>query len=151
MKWIALIVVLTAVALVGYYPVRKAYWDRQVTDMCQKDGGLKVFEVADISPQEYEHFRVTPSLYGIRPAEHSGVAPVIRRTVQTVIREWNPQVMRSEQSAIRRSDGKVLAIHVDYWRGGGDIPIPFLLDSESGFICPGGPALRIEDVIRVKG
>jgi hypothetical protein len=144
-----LLAAVSTAACMGYVPGRKAYWDDQVKAMCAKDGGLTVFEVAEVSRQEYELFRVAPGQgYAIRPDQHSGAAPVVRRIVQTTIRESNPQVWRLEQSAIRRSDGKVLATHVDYARVGGDLPTG--LAHESSFSCPGGLALQIKDVIKVK-
>ena len=141
--------VLSITACMGYVPGRQTYWDAKVKEMCEKDGGLKVFEIAEVSREEYERFRVAPGQgYAIRPEQYSGAAPIVRRTVQTTIRERNPEVWRSEQSAVRRSDGKVLATYVNYARVGGDFPTG--IGHHSSYLCPGGPALKIEDVVRTR-
>ena len=132
-----------------YVPGQKEHWDAKVKEMCSKDGGLKVFEVAEISRDEFELFRVAPGQgHAIRPEEHSGTAPIVRRTVQTTIREKYPQVWRLEQSAVRRSDGKVLAIYVSYSRVGGDFPT--VIAHPSYYSCPNEPALKMEDVVKVR-
>ena len=142
-RFAALLATISTAGCLGYVPGQNAHWDAQVQTHCEKDGGLTVLEIAEVSRQEYELFQGA-----IRAEKYSGTAPVFRRTTQTTIRESNPQVWRLEQSAIRRSDGKVLATHVDYARVGGDLPTG--LAHESSFLCPGGPALRIEDIVRLK-
>ena len=45
--------VLLLLLVVGFFEGRKAYWDSQVREMCEKDGGVKVFETFPITRSQY--------------------------------------------------------------------------------------------------
>jgi len=137
-----LIVVLGVVYVLG----RQAYWDSYVESQCETDGGQTVFEVAEVSRADYELFRDAFGHYGIRDRKYAGAAPIVRESRMTTIHEWDPEVWRLEESAVRLADGKVLAKYVSYARRGGDV---FALHPSS-FLCPGQPALPVEAVIKVK-
>ena len=119
----------------GYVPGRQTYWDNQVRELCQTDGGSTVYETVQLTRQEYER------LGGLRqglPVPDEGTAkpdfPYVRVEIRTTIREANPRVMRGETVIKRRSDNKVLARSVRYWRTGGDLPTG--LTEQTYFICP---------------
>lgn len=139
-------VIATPILALGVFELRKGYWDSEVKRLCAVDGGLTVYEVAEMPRVEYELLRDSFGHYVVRPQQYSGAAPVVRRITKKSINEWNPEVWRLEQSAIRRSDGRTIARHVDYSRVGGDL-ISF---HPSSFSCPGSPALRVEDIVKVK-
>jgi hypothetical protein len=119
----------------SYLPGRQVYWDNQVRELCAKDGGFTVYERIELTREEYE--RLGGLNQGL-PIPDEGIAkpgfPYVREEVRTTLREANPRVMRGETLIKRRSDNKVLARSVRYWRTGGDLPTG--LAEESNFICP---------------
>lgn len=115
--------VVIAAATIGGYEIRKTYFDRQIDKMCERDGGVTVFEKVAVSRQEY--FRLGGSNGQIPvPEERSATAeyPYVSSTARSVIRSGNPEVFRTEAVIKRRSDGRVLARFVSYTRIGGDVP-----------------------------
>ena len=118
----------------GYVPGQQSYWDAQVREMCEKDGGVKIFEVVQLTEKQYRnglnrlgHFDVPVQ------NETSANAPFVHSIKRTNIRDGNPYVWRHETSVIRNSDNKVLGIQVIYSRVGGDFPSPSI---DSSFSCP---------------
>ena len=151
--WIALVPAVIALLILlvfGFYEGRKAYWDSKVREMCEKDGGVTVFEHVTISEEEYERLRGIQGGLPIPFADDTKNKeyPYFRDTNQSRIREWNPEVARLEMSIKRRSDGKILARSVHYWRRGGDIPTGIFHDSSFG--CPEQSVLSRE-IFRISG
>lgn len=110
------------VSCAGYVPGRQAYWDAQVKEMCEKDGGVSVYERIEISETEYIE------LGGIRgiipvPDEQSSnkEAAYFSRTNIREINTSNPRVTRRETEIVRRADNKKLGKVVTYSRVGGDL------------------------------
>lgn len=150
LSWLAAAVlgpVAILVLVVGFYEGRKAYWDYQVKQMCEKDGGAKVFEMVEMAPPEYvlllnQFGELSP------PQEHAASrgAPIVHRNTSHYIRRSDPEVRRDELSVIRKSDGKVLGVKVSYSRVGGDFPTG--ITHPSYFSCPEQPADIFTLVIR---
>lgn len=115
--------VLVAVAVIGSCEARKAYFDRQIDKMCEKDGGVTVFETVAVSKQDYLRLGGSHGQIPV-PEERSATAdyPYVSNTTRTVLRSGNPEVTRTDALIKRRSDGKVLARFVSYARIGGDPP-----------------------------
>jgi hypothetical protein len=119
----------------GYFifcEARKAYWDHQVKQMCEKDGGAIVYQKISLSPEEFSKMKnafgdlTIPSKTTVK--SHS---IIVSDTKDTYLKQYNPVVRRSEFSLIR-NDGIVLAKQVIYSRVGGDFPSPA---HESSFSC----------------
>jgi hypothetical protein len=145
-KLIAAVVLAPIVILVvgiGGCEARKAYYDWQVRQMCEKDGGVMVYEHIEISPEVAAsmgrvggHLSITVE----SAASRSDVA--FLRGDPTVLREGEPTIERLEQAIVRRSDGKVAARMVSYGRAGGDFP--FTGSHPSTFSCPDWPQYYAE-------
>lgn len=112
----------------------KAYYDRQVREMCAKDGGVRVYETVRLSAEMFNKWG--------QPNFNIPVTPYIKlKDADKYYLEWeitnlksgNPKMERSHFRLIRRSDKKVLGESVSYSRGGGDLPGPW---HGSSFICP---------------
>lgn len=127
---ITLLLVLT----ISFYEARKAYWDRKVTELCEKDGGVVIFEQVRITKEEYERLGGVKGKIPL-PREKSAPPnyPFVAESVRSPIRSGDLQVYRTESLYKRRADSKVLAKAVSYWRVGGDFPI---FDHASQFSCP---------------
>lgn len=131
-------VVVLAVTLggcMGYVPGRQSYWDAKVKEMCEKDGGVRVFERIRLSARELEAMRQGQGL--LVPFENESLArglPYVRRSSRTIVNESNPEVGRLETYVVRRSDQKILGQSVHYWWRGGDFPTG--ITEASSFSCP---------------
>ncbi|MCK6385947.1 MAG: hypothetical protein L6Q52_16645 [Rhodocyclaceae bacterium] len=120
---------------VGFFEGRKAYWDYRVKGMCEKDGGIKVFESIAITHSQFLAWGGQDGIRGV-PIPHESEKrtdiPVFRRTDDQVIHPGGPEVRRDMTEFVRRSDGKVLGKYVHYARRGGDFPN---FAHESSFGC----------------
>ena len=117
----------------GYMPGEKAYWDKQVENLCRRDAGITVYERVTLTPEQFKLVQgrsggiVIPSKRAAGPE-----TPYYLETEQTSIRDNSPRVSRTDMRIVRRVDGKVLSSSVSYMRFGGDFPG---LSHDSSFGC----------------
>jgi hypothetical protein len=140
--WLAAIpagLIAAALLALGFYESRKAYWDSKVSEMCAKDGGVKVVERIVVTDEEFKRLGGDENGLPIPFSDDSKRKdyPYFREARQSQIKEGNPEVVRSEVQIKRRSDGKVLVSSVSYWRRGGDMPSGLFHDSS--YVCPQKP------------
>jgi len=134
--WVLMIPAVVVVFLIlafGFFEGRKAYWEDKVREMCEKDGGERVFETVRLNRQQYslilnQFGQVSPPLEN----KAGDNVPIVRRFTSTYIRRNDPEVRRDELVVIRRSDEKVLGVSVSYSRVGGDL----IALHPSNFSCP---------------
>ena len=120
---VPLILILLVILVFGFYEGRKAYWDYRVREMCAKDGGSIIYEQVVIDRTQFQAWGGIGDSLGIpHESTKNTRVPFFRRTIDTVLHAWNPQVMRLETVFIRRSDNKLLGKSVYYFRRGGDFP-----------------------------
>ena len=109
--------------LAGCSTPSQVYWDHKVKELCEKDGGVTVYEKVELTREEYE--RNDGKNGGIRvPSEKSPLAgkyDFSSKTINSDINASNPHVWRTEGVIYRKSDGKELGKMVTYSRRGGDI------------------------------
>lgn len=91
-------------------------WDAKVRELCNKDGGVTVYERIRLSESEYRRLRdlgrsIAP-VKDLAPYE----SPYISEQTCEVLRKGVPAVYRVETSVVRRSDGKILSRSVNYFR-----------------------------------
>lgn len=136
----------TIAGCAGYLPGRQAYWDAQVKEMCEKDGGTKIFEVVELPKQQYDVLRDKFGELNIPPdGPNTREAPFYRKDEFTYFRDGNPSVWRYELVVIRRSDQKILGRRVVYSRVGGEFPSPA---HTSSFSCPEGQVNLFTEVVK---
>lgn len=106
-------------ATIGYIEGRKVYWDRRVDNMCQEDGGVKIYERATL-PSKYITnegiVRIPFESHATQEDEY------YLRIIRTPIVSGYLSVGKHQTQVIRTKDMKILAEVVSYGRGGGDIP-----------------------------
>ena len=120
--------------------------DEQVRELCAKDGGIKVYETVKLPPEKFDKYGVVriPSRQDAKPLDE-----YYYESETKYYKTGNPDMRRSHDQIIRRSDGKVLGEIVYYSRRGGDMPGPW---HESSFGCPEISSLQnFENSIFVKG
>lgn len=127
------------VSCAGYVPGRQAYWDEQIRQLCEKDGGVTIYERISISKADIARQVLPKSADGrlsvsIKDLAHPE-APVYAVEHTTYIgAQRTPRVSRTEMSVIRRSDKFTVATWISYGRFGGDLPTG--LAHDSSFVCP---------------
>ena len=128
--------------------INKAYWDNRVTKMCKEDGGATVFEIINISQDEYKKLGGINGAIPI-PSERTKKDndPYFAKRKKQYLNEGNPKVIKRITEIIRRDDKKVLGILTSYSRIGGDIPTG--IAHPSSFSCRNveGVSLDIEKQI----
>lgn len=144
---ITLVVLLALV--VAFYEGRKVYWDHRVQEMCEKDGGVAIFESVTIDRAQFKKWGGIGDALGIpNESERRLDIPYYRRTKDDVLRAWNPRVMRLETEYIRRRDNKILGKTVYYFRRGGDFPT---WAHESTFGCNRTDVPIEKSIVVIKG
>lgn len=146
------VIAVTATALggcMGWAPGRQAYWDAQVKEMCEKDGGTEIFEVVELPKQQYD---LLLNKFGTLEipldGRNAGDAPLVRKEERVSIRDGNPSVRRYEMVIIRKPDQKILGRQVTYSRVGGDFPSPA---HTSSFSCPEKRVNLFSAVVKQQG
>lgn len=105
--------------------------DRQVREMCAKDGGLRVYERVALPPDSFNQWGQVriPSERSAGPYdEYFYIASTNHLT------NGNPEVWQSRYKVYRKADNKLLGESLGYARRGGGLPGPW---QESSFGCPG--------------
>ncbi|MBX9905784.1 MAG: hypothetical protein K2Y31_15650 [Burkholderiales bacterium] len=116
---IASLFFMTFVGCIGYAPGHQSYWDAQVREMCEKDGGVKIYEKLKITKIDIDLLGKVDGNIGvpIKALAHPNALAYAELKI-TDIKEWNPRVTRSESIIIRRADQAVIP--------------PFLASARSG-------------------
>ena len=136
------VIVLTPFVIMGlavlffiYTEINKAYWDHQVKELCEKDGGVTVYEVVHLTKEEYlkndgrnGSIRVPPET-----ASYASKYSYLYNYKKKFINKSNPSVYRWESVIYRKIDNKKFGKVVSYHRGGGDFPT--IIGHPSGFDC----------------
>ena len=125
---------------VAYCEANKAYWDHQVKLMCEKDGGVTVFEKVYLTKEDRKNIRV-------RNIKNETKDEIYYSEFNSeTIRNGNPKLLKNEYFLYRTSDNKMLGKQIDYARIGGDIPTGIL--HPSSFSCDkAGVSTEIQNAI----
>lgn len=120
---IPVLIIAAAVVWYGYCEARKAYWDHWVKEMCEKDGGVRVYEKIVLDAQQYEAIFPTPGFTSIpyKKSAKSDTKYYLDNQIQ-YIRSANPAVWKMQTKVIRNPDRKILGEKIYYARVGGDFP-----------------------------
>lgn len=107
----------------------KAYYDRQVREMCARDGGVRVYEMVRLPAERFDDLKRKNFVleYQAKPTDEYYI-----ETAKRHYREGYLNVYRTHSKVVRRSDGKVLGEYIRYARVGGDLPGPW---HHSSFSC----------------
>ena len=118
----------------------KRAWDRKITELCEEDGGITVFERVDVSLSKYPNLRITRngvSAPNERFADSSD--PFYHTSGSEVLQPRMPRITRHETSYVRYGDGKILGRLIIYSRAGGDFPKG--LGAATSFSCRAIPEI----------
>lgn len=116
---------------VGFFEGRKAYWDSQVRGMCEKDGGVKVYETVRLPSEMFNQW----GQVNFQVQTKQNAKPLDDYYFEWDIQHYlrgNPEVWRNHFKLVRTEDKKILGEAIGYSRRGGDFPGPW---HESSFGC----------------
>jgi hypothetical protein len=110
-------------------------WDAKVRGMCEKDGGVTVFEQVELSKAKYPMLKFALNGDVILPSERrvSNNDPFYWKGKTDIIKDGYLSVVRHESSIVRSKDQKILSTSVSFARGGGDVPTG--ISHPSSFSC----------------
>jgi hypothetical protein len=112
--------------------------DRQMAELCAKDGGIKVHETVTLPPEMFDQNGDPFPGWRSRP-ESQRLGDDYRLLMETVyLKQGDPlkgegRLDRTEVKVIRIVDNKILAMGVSYGRSGGDF---IVVDHFSSSSCP---------------
>jgi hypothetical protein len=109
----------------------KAKLDEEVRRLCAIDGGIKVYERAQLPKGEFNEYGQV-SFYKALPGSELVSLYVLAKEEQ-VYKAGNPRMWRTYFAVKRINDGKVLGESVGYTRFGDGFEGPF---HPSSFYCP---------------
>jgi hypothetical protein len=116
----------------------KLWLDRQMEELCQKDGGVRVYETVNLPPEMFDqNGDPFPGWRGRPSSERLGNDFEYSR-IETSIKEGDPlkgqgRLFKSEIRVIRKLDLKLLGHAITYFRSGGD---GIVLGHPSSSSCP---------------
>ena len=137
---IPLAILAMLILAVGFYEGRKAYWDYRVNEMCEKDGGIQVFERVVIPDRYLDKDRnITIPVANTDPTRKPFAWEAKPEDLFYYMRDHRSiingylAVGRDEAKIIRGADKKILGTAVIFGRSGGDFPT---FAHPSSFRCP---------------
>lgn len=137
---LAIVLVIAGVLLCE---VNKAYWDYRVKQMCEKDGGVIVYEKVELTREEYRKYDGKYGYINV-PFEASSDTDkfLYVKTWETqTLRKYTPNITRSESIVYRKNDRRKFGKFVTYSRSGGDFPT--IIAHPSGFGCRDMPGIEL--------
>jgi len=123
--------------------LNKTYWDYRVEKMCEKDGGVTVYEKIELSQEEYKKYGGKAESIRV-PLEDSSSATdffYVKKWLVHTLHKTNPEVIKSEFVVYRKYDGKKFGEMATYTRSGGDFPT--IIGHPSGFSCRDIPDFKL--------
>ena len=104
--------------------------DAEVRRLCEKDGGIKVYEVVKLPAERFNKYGQIRIPY--KEIAKEGDEFYYESTMD-FLKKGNPDLLRLHFKVYRTKDNKLLGESISYVRRGGDIPGPW---HHSSFGCP---------------
>jgi len=106
--------------------------DRQVRELCEKDGGVKVYETVMLPAEKFNKYGQI-NFYHPIDGENALGSEFIFKENSFYYKRGNPALIRHHYQVLQGANGKLLGETVSYGRGGGGLPGPW---HPSSFTCP---------------
>lgn len=110
----------------------KAYYDRQVREMCAKDGGVRVYETVRLPAEKFNQWG-QPNFYRPTQGQNALGSEYTFKQETHYYKYGNPEMSRRLYQVFRRVDNKLIGEAISYGRVGGDLPGQW---HHSSFHCP---------------
>jgi len=129
---------LCAISLTACTTPSQVYWDHKVKELCEKDGGVTVFEKVELTKSEKAKLRIAPS-------KATSISSDYYLEFNDEVINDDPKVRKSVGYLYRNSDQKLIAKQMYYSRVGGDL-VP--IDNPSSYNCDmAGVSTNIEKAV----
>ncbi|MDZ7805102.1 hypothetical protein [Thiohalophilus sp.] len=106
-----------SISVIIFYEGRKAYWDSKVEELCQKKGGVRIYEKDSISKKYVERDGTVSIPFEKNATQEDDYC--LRVTRNSIV-DGRVSVGETKTELIRTKDNKVLAEFITYGRSGGD-------------------------------
>ena len=139
-------VLLIAMSLIS--GCEKLWLDRQMEELCKKDGGVRVYETVKLPPEMFDQLGDPFPGWRTRKSEDRLGTEYLFEETDAILKDGDPlkgqgRLRRYYRKIIRRADKKLLGESVYYGRSGGDF-IAFPHPTSKG--CPASQSSN--DVIK---
>ncbi len=104
--------------------------DRHVRELCEKDGGIRVYETVTLPVDRFDKYGAM-RIHTKQDAKSSD--EYYYESSMIYFKKGNPEVWQSHYKVYRQFDKKLLGESISYASRGGDVPGPW---HESSFGCP---------------
>ena len=150
-KLINIVLTLLTILLTGCG--EKYALDRQMEELCKKDGGVKIYETVELPAEMFDELGNLKAKKYVRKNDDYivQIADVYENSSEsTEIKKGDPlkgegRLTRIHSTVVRTSDKKLLAEMVEYNRAGGDL---FVIGHHTQSHCPIEPIDVINKVFR---
>jgi hypothetical protein len=129
------LIIAAVLPFVLYVEGRKAYWDKKVAELCEREGGIKVFRPVEMDRNEYSALLNRQNQIEL-PSDRSASpdAKYVHSTKTEYLVRGHLEVRRYVTQVLRRPSSEVLSEKVAFSRVGGDF---LAIDHSTSFSCPG--------------
>ena len=118
----------------------QVYWDHKVKELCEKDGGVTVYETVELTMDEKEKLHIRNVKYATKNDMYYS------EIYSENIMGGDPKIFKTEYLIFRNHDKKLIGKQVDYVRLGGDVPNG--VSHSSSYSCDkAGVSTEIEEKI----
>ncbi len=123
--------------------------DREMVRLCAIDGKSVIYETVTLPAEKFNQFGQPLVPYRRDDTGFGYYVQGSQRTVDGRAQEPGARLLRYEWRVLRTTDGKLLAEHIHYTRGGGDWQ-EWLFGLASGWSCPGPVPADFEQRIFIR-
>lgn len=131
---IHLVLICLVILAFAYTELNKAYWDYRVKELCEKDGGVTVYETVELTQEEYMRNKGKNGFISV-PSEKSNnnqKFDFFQKRNRTMLKKSDPAVWKTKTLIYRKSNESILGKIVTFTRRGG---LPTGITHSSSFTC----------------
>ena len=118
---ISLVLISLLILAFAYTELNKAYWDYRVKELCEKAGGVTVYETVELTQEEYMRNNGKNGFISV-PSEKSNnnqKFDFFQKRNRTTLKKSDPAVWKTKTLIYRKSNESILGKIVTFTRRGG--------------------------------
>lgn len=103
---------------------KQIYYHSMIDDLCEKDGGVQVYEVVELTPDKFNRWG-QPNFYRPTEGDKALGEGYVFKYVDDTVRAQSPEIVRSHVQVFRRSDLTLLGESISYHHRYAGLPGPW--------------------------